>query len=76
MRQQIRIKSRSNDIDIKFTSKLKTEDVFHIIKELFPTQKEYEALIKYILCLARLFTELFHIPTISAGDVFHLSRRN
>ena len=46
MRQHVRIKSRSNDIDIKFTSKLKTEDVFHIIKELFPTQKEYEALDK------------------------------
>jgi hypothetical protein len=44
MRQHIRIKSRSNDTEIKFTSKLKTEDVFHIIKELFPTQKEYEAL--------------------------------
>jgi len=46
MRQHIRMKSRSNDIDIRFTSKLKTEDVFHIIKELFPTQKEYEALDK------------------------------
>ena len=46
MRQQIRMKSRSNDMDIGFTSKLKREDVFHIIKELFPTQKEYEALDK------------------------------
>ena len=42
MRQHIRMKSPSNDIDIRFTSKFKTEDVFHIIKELFPTQKEYE----------------------------------
>jgi hypothetical protein len=46
IRQHIRMKSRSNDMDIRFTSKLKTEDVFHIIKELFPTQKEYEALNK------------------------------
>jgi hypothetical protein len=44
IRQHVRMKSRSNDI--RFTSKLKTEDVFHMIKELFPTQKEYEALDK------------------------------
>jgi hypothetical protein len=46
IRQHIRTKSRSNEIDIKFTSKLKTRDVFHIVKELFPTHKEYEALAK------------------------------
>jgi hypothetical protein len=46
IRQHIRTKSRSNDIDISFTSKLKTTDVFHIVKELFPKQKEYEALDK------------------------------
>jgi hypothetical protein len=44
IRQHIRTKSRSNDIDIRFTSKLKTRDVFHIVKELFPKKKEYEAL--------------------------------
>lgn len=46
IRQHIRTKYRSNDKDIRFTSKLKTEDVFRIIKELFPTHKEYEALAK------------------------------
>ncbi len=44
IRQHIRTKSRSNDIDLRFTSKLKTRDIFHIVKELFPKQKEYEAL--------------------------------
>jgi len=44
IRQHIRMKSRSNDIDVSFTSKLKTKDVFHIVKELFPKQNEYEAL--------------------------------
>jgi hypothetical protein len=42
MRQHIIMKYRNNDMDIRFTFKLKTEDVFHIIKELFPTQKEYQ----------------------------------
>jgi len=46
IRQHIRTKSRNNEIDIRFTSKLKTGDIFHIVKELFPKQKEYEALDK------------------------------
>ncbi len=46
IRQHITTKSRSNEIDIRFTSKFKTKDVFHIVKELFPKQKEYEALDK------------------------------
>ena len=37
IRQHIRMKSQTNDVNIRFTSKLKTEDVFHIINELFPT---------------------------------------
>ena len=37
MRQHITMKYHK-----RFTFKLKTEDVFHIIKELFPTQKEYQ----------------------------------
>jgi len=45
IRQHIRTKSRNNEIDIRFTSKLKTRDVFHMVKELFAKQ-EYEALDK------------------------------
>ena len=46
IRQHIRMKSQTNDVNIRFTSKLKTEDVFHIINELLPKQKQYEALDK------------------------------
>ena len=35
IRQHIRMKSQTNDVNIRFTSKLKTEDVFYIINELF-----------------------------------------
>ena len=45
IRQHIRTKSRNNEIDIRFTSKLKTRDVFHMVKELFAKQ-EYESLDK------------------------------
>jgi hypothetical protein len=41
MRQHIAMKYQNNDMDIRFTFKLKTEDVFHIIKD-FSTQKEYQ----------------------------------
>lgn len=44
MRQNIRIKDGNNYRDMKFTSKLKTNDIFEIIKDLFPDQKEYDAL--------------------------------
>ena len=46
MRQQVRKEKGTNTVDIRFTSKLKTDDVFYMIKELFPKQKEYEALNK------------------------------
>ena len=41
--QHIRMKSQTNNANIRFTSKFKTEDVSCIIKELFPDKKEYEA---------------------------------
>jgi hypothetical protein len=44
MRQHIRIKDGNNERDVKFTSRLKTIDVFQIIKDFFPQQKEYDAL--------------------------------
>jgi hypothetical protein len=44
MRQHIRIKDGKNDRDVKFTSQLKTKDVFAMIKDLFPHQKEHDAL--------------------------------
>jgi hypothetical protein len=44
MRQNIRIKRGNNDLDVKFTSKFKTKDVFEMVKDLFPYQKEYDAL--------------------------------
>jgi hypothetical protein len=44
MRQNIRIKDGNNYRDMKFTSKLRTNDIFEAIKDLFPDQKEYDAL--------------------------------
>jgi hypothetical protein len=45
MRQNIRIKNgNNNNLDVIFTSKLMTNDVFKMIKDLFPNQKEYDAL--------------------------------
>jgi hypothetical protein len=44
IRQQARKEKGTNKTDIRFTSRIKTEDVFYMIKELFPKQKEYEAL--------------------------------
>jgi hypothetical protein len=46
IRQQVRIEKGTNRVDIRFTSKLKTDDVFYMIKQLFPKQREYEALQK------------------------------
>jgi hypothetical protein len=46
MRQHVRKDKGTNTVDIRFTSKLKTDDVFYMIKELFPKQKEHEALNK------------------------------
>ena len=70
MRQHVRIKSRSNDIDIKFTSKLKTEDVFHIIKELFPTQKEYEALDKIYSMSSKAIHRVISYPNYISWGCF------
>jgi hypothetical protein len=45
MRQCIRMKDGNNDLDVKFKSQLQKKEVFGIIKELFPQQKEeYDAL--------------------------------
>jgi hypothetical protein len=44
MRQHIRIKDGNNKRDVKFSSRLKTKDVFQMIKDFFPQQKEYDAL--------------------------------
>jgi hypothetical protein len=46
IRQRVNEEKGTNTVDIRFTSKLKTDDVFYMIKELFPKQKEYEALQK------------------------------
>ena len=43
IKQHIRMKSQTNNVNIRFTSKFKTEDVSYIINELFPDQKQYEA---------------------------------
>ncbi|MGB8934848.1 MAG: hypothetical protein WCC17_07060 [Candidatus Nitrosopolaris sp.] len=70
MRQHIRMKSPSNDIDIRFTSKFKTEDVFHIIKELFPTQKEYEALDKIYAMSSKAIHRAISYPNYISWGCF------
>lgn len=44
MRQNIRMKDRSNGRDVKYTSQFKKKDVFRMVRDLFPYQKEYDAL--------------------------------
>lgn len=44
MRQHVRIKDGNNKRDVKFTFRLNTTDVFQMIKDFFPQQKEYDAL--------------------------------
>jgi hypothetical protein len=44
MRQNIRIKDGNNKRDVKYISKLSRKDIFEMIKDIFPHQKEYAAL--------------------------------
>lgn len=44
IRQHIRIKNGTNVIDVRFSPTLKRAEIFKMIFELFPNQKEYEAL--------------------------------
>jgi hypothetical protein len=53
MRQNIRIRNGSNDLDVKFTSKLTTKDVFEMIDDLFPDENEYNALKKIYFMSSR-----------------------
>jgi hypothetical protein len=41
MRQNIRLKEGNNKHDVKYTSKLRRTDVFEMIKDILPCQKEY-----------------------------------
>jgi hypothetical protein len=70
MRQHIRMKSGSNDIDIRFTSKLRTEDVFQIVRELFPTQKEYEALDKIYSMSSKAIHQAISYPNYISWGCF------
>jgi hypothetical protein len=62
MRQYVRIKDGNNERDVKFSTSLKTEDVFDLIKGLFQQQKEYDAL-HTIYRVLRLFIGHFLIRT-------------
>jgi len=74
IRQHIRMKSQTNDVNIRFTSKLKTEDVFYIINELFPKHKQYEALDKIYSMSCDTLHRAISYPNYISWGCFSLVR--
>ena len=74
IRQHVRMKSQTNDVNIIFTSKLKTEDVFYIINELFPKQKQYEALDKIYTMSCDTVRRAISYPNYISWGCFSLVR--
>jgi hypothetical protein len=75
IKQHIGLKSRTNSVNIRFTSKFRTEDVSCIIKELFPDQKEYEAFDKIYSMSGNIVHHAISSPNYISWGCFSFVRQ-
>ena len=74
IKQHIGIKSQSNNVNVRFTSKFKIEDVSHIINELFPDQKKHEVLDRICMMSNNIIHQAISSPNYISWGCFSLVR--